>query len=240
MKIRFATWNMAHWSHKKFNKEAWSFFLNDLHCDALLFQESVPCTEILNKEQLVWNMIGGTRPWGTGIYCPTLKINEHIFKHDFFGAVVAAEIEIKPDHSLIVVSLYGLMEKLCNASYSIPNLHRMFSDLTELLESRDTKNRIIIGGDFNASLQIDEIQSNNSHAVFFQRLKEFHLHNCFDDFFDTFIQTHRHSRSSKPWQNDYFFISKKLKPDLTHCEVIENDSVFKFSDHNPVIIELDL
>ena len=152
MKIRIATWNMAHWSHKDFNKDAWSFFLNEIDCDILLFQESVPCTDILNKEQLVWNIIGGTRPWGTGIYCPKFKIKEHSFKHDFFGALVAAEVEVTPSHSLIVISLYGLMEKLLNTSYSIPNLHRMFSDLTGLLESRDTKNRIIIGGDGSVNL----------------------------------------------------------------------------------------
>ena len=59
------------------------------------------------------------------------------------------------------------MEKISNVVYSIPNLHRMLSDLSGILESRDTKHRIILGGDFNASLQIDEQQTGNSHKVLF-------------------------------------------------------------------------
>ena len=63
---------------------------------------------------------------------------------------------------------------------------------------------------------------------------------CFDNFYTDFVQTHRHSRSSKPWQNDYFFISKKLERYLVNCEVIANGTIYKLSDHNPVIIELNI
>jgi len=132
------------------------------------------------------------------------------------------------------------MEKILNVSYAIPNLHRIFSDLTGLLEGRATKNRIVIGGDLNASLQIDPQQVGNSHKVFFDRLREFQLVNCFDNHYQDFVQTHRHSRSDKPWQNDYFFISKKLEKSLEKCEVVSNETVHKLSDHNPVIIELNI
>ena len=70
---------------------------------------------------------------------------------------------------IIVISVYALMEKILNVTYSIPNLHRIFSDLTGLIEGRDTKNRLVIGGDLNASLQIDEQQVGNSHKVFFDK-----------------------------------------------------------------------
>lgn len=132
------------------------------------------------------------------------------------------------------------MEKILNVTYAIPNLHRIFSDLTGLLEGRSTRNRIIIGGDFNASLQIDQRQVGNSHKVFFDRLREFQLVNCFDNHYKDFIQTHRHGRSDICWQNDYFFISKKLATSLEKCVVISNETVHKLSDHNPVIIELNI
>ena len=210
MDLRLATWNMAYWSHKQHLTEAWSYFVEKIDCDIMLFQESYPNYDILDTNNLVWNEIGDSRPCGSGIYCSKYKIKEYSFKNNFFGSVTAAEIEIKSDFKLIVISLYGLMGKISNVVYAIPNLHRMFSDLTGILESRGTKDRIIIGGDFNASLQIDEQQVGNSHQAFFSRLKEFGLENCFDNYYEDFVQTYRHNRGKKPWQNDYFFISKAL------------------------------
>ncbi|MCY4524472.1 MAG: hypothetical protein OXB84_07015 [Halobacteriovoraceae bacterium] len=238
MKLKVATWNMAHWSRQSYNREAWEYFSQGLGGDILLFQESVPNFDVLDKSQVVWRPIGGTRNWGSGIYSRKYKIKEYQLKTDFIGAVTAAEVEIGKNKSLIFVSLYGLFETILKTSYSIPNLHRMFSDLTGPLEGIETRGKIVIGGDFNASLQCDKRQRVKSHKVFFDRLKEFKLHNCFEGYFDDFVQTHRHSRSNLPWQNDYFFISDKLKENLLSCSVIDNDKVRKFSDHNPVVIEL--
>ena len=231
---------MAYWSHKQHEKEAWEYFTKELGCDVMLFQESFPNIDILSSEQLIWNAIGDSRPWGSGIYCPKYKIKEYSFKNNFIGAVTAAEVEIRSDLKLIIISLYGLMEKISGVVYSVPNLHRMFSDLTGILESKDTKHRVVIGGDLNVSMQFDAQQTGNSHRVLFDRLTEFGLVNCFDNYFDDFVQTHRHTRSDKPWQNDYFFISKKLDMHLEDCMVIDNDKIRKLSDHNIVIVEIEV
>jgi hypothetical protein len=52
-----------------------------------------------------------------------------------------SEIEIKSKVNLIVISFYGIMETIKKTSYSIPNLHRIFSDLTEILEGKKTKDK---------------------------------------------------------------------------------------------------
>ncbi|MCY4524657.1 MAG: hypothetical protein OXB84_07965, partial [Halobacteriovoraceae bacterium] len=163
--MKFATWNMAYWTHKETNSEAWNYFTQSLGCDILLFQEGNPDLKILDENRLVWHPIGDTRPWGSGIYSIKNKIKEHSFKSDFFGAVVASEVSIKKDFKIIVISLYGLFETISGCIYSIPNLHRIFSDLTGILESRYTSKRIIIGGDFNASLQWDKKNNNHIHRV---------------------------------------------------------------------------
>ena len=131
--MKLATWNMAYWSHKQFETEAWKYFTKEINCDVFLCQESYPNLEILDKDSLVWNEIGESRPWGSGVYCPKYKIKEYSFNNSFFGAVTAAEIEINPEFKIIVISLYGLMEKISNVVYAIPNLHRIFSDLTDIL-----------------------------------------------------------------------------------------------------------
>jgi len=244
MKLNLATWNMDWRGHKQHLKEAWKYFIEELGCDILLSQESKPSEGLLNAEGMIWSPIGGTRPWGSGIYSPNYKIEEYPYiqtsRNNFRGSVTVAEVEVTTDLNLILISLYGLLEKISTVGYSITNLHRIFSDLTGILELGDTKNRVIIGGDFNASLQIDDLQPGESHRVFFDRLEQFGLVNCFEGYFDDFVQTLRHGRSEKPWQNDYFFISKKLESKLVDCRVIDNDSVCKFSDHNPVIISLEI
>jgi exodeoxyribonuclease-3 len=240
VKIKIATWNMAYKSHKFCHNESWNYFLNELHCDILLFQEAKPDYNLIEKDKLVWNPIGGTRPWGSGIYSKAFPIKEKGFKTTFFGAVTSAEVDISENISLIIVSLYGLMEKIFNVTYAIPNLHRIFSDLTGFIEGPITKHKMIIGGDFNASLQIDELQKGKSHKVFFDRLKEFQLENCFTTYYPDYIQTHRHFISKKSWQDDYFFISNHLFQNLKNCEVIDNDFIRIHSDHNPVLIELDV
>jgi len=233
---------MAHWSHKKHDKESWNYFVNELDYDILLFQESYPNMEILDKNKLVWNEIGDNRPWGSGIYSKKYKIRELNFNNSFFGAVTASEITISDDLALIVISLYGLFEKIGNVIYATPNLHRILSDLTGILQSRGTKHRVIIGGDYNVSVQIDLDPNypDNDNKLVFDRLENFGLVNCYDNYYSDFVQTHRHSRSEKPWQNDYFFISKKLSNYLVNCEVIVDESIVKYSDHNPVLIELEI
>ncbi len=242
MRINLGTWNMAHWSHKKYSYESWNYFINELGCDILLFQESVPNFEILDKDKLVWNEIGDSRSWGSGVYSKNYKIREFNFNNSFFGAVTAAEVTVSDDLSLIVISLYGLFERIGNVIYATPNMHRILSDLTGILQSRGTKNRVIIGGDYNVSVQIDldPDYPDNDNKLVFDRLENFGLKNCYDGFFSNFVQTHRHSKSDKPWQNDYFFISRQLHKHLVNCKVIDNEKVRLFSDHNPVIIELEI
>jgi len=239
-KIAIATWNMAYWSHKKHGAEAWTYATEELSSDILLTQESHPDYNIINRKDIEFHTVGGTRPWGSSVYSSKFEIKPIPIKSSFLGAITPAEVKIREDYSLICISLYGLFETIGTISYAIPNLHRILSDLTELLESAKTKYRIILGGDLNASLQVDEQYNIKSHKVIFDRLEAFGLHNCFDGFYDDFVQTHRHSRSKLPWQNDYLFVSNRLKSQITNCEVVVNDPVLKFSDHNPVRIELEV
>ena len=240
MRLKLASWNMAHWSHAKHGEEAWQFFTGELDSEILLFQEAFPTDSVIDSGQCLWRPIGGSRNWGSGIYSGKYHVRRYPVDSNFAGAVEVAEVDISDDFKPIVISLYGLLEKILNTSYAIPNLHRIFSDLTGILEGGDTKHRVILGGDLNASVQVDESISGNPHRVLFDRIREFGLVNCFDRFFDDFVQTHRHGRSDKPWQNDYFFISRKLEKHLVDCRVIDNEAVRKLSDHNPVVIELDV
>jgi len=238
--ISLSTWNMDYWKHRKSFRETCAYYLEDIDSDIRIFQEALPDYTVFKKESLVWHAIGDRRTWGSGIYCEKYPIREYSFKTDLYGSVVAAEIDVRPDYSLIVVSLYGILEGINGEFYSITNLHRIFSDLTGIIEGSKTKKRVVIAGDFNASLQFDDRQPVKSHRVLFDRLKAWGLHSCFEGHYADFIQTYRNEKSIVPWQSDYIFISSFLIPLLKSCLVIENEKVKSKSDHNIVHIELDL
>ena len=79
MKIRIATWNMAYWQYKNYFEEAWDYYLREIDADVIFFQEARTSKRIQNeKGHLVWNEIGGKRPWGSGVYSKKYKLTEEI------------------------------------------------------------------------------------------------------------------------------------------------------------------
>jgi exodeoxyribonuclease-3 len=241
MNVKLVTWNMGFWSHKAYLEEAWKYLLEEIDADIFLFQEARPPQELKDDSNLLWFEIGGRRNWGTGIYSKKYPVQYLPIRSEYTGSLVVGEAQITDTLELTIISLYGLLETVGSTSYAITTLHRMLSDLTGILNGhRGGKRNIILGGDLNASLQCDIYYGGKAHQIFFQRLEDFKLKDCFEPFFNDFVQTHRHNRSNRPWQNDYFFISTTLAEKLRSCVVIDNEDVRRLSDHNPVIMELEL
>jgi exonuclease III len=239
MDLKLVTWNMAFWSHKRFLEQAWGYFIEEVDADIYLFQEACPPQELKDDPNFLWFQIGGNRNWGTGIYSKKYPLRRLQIQSDYTGSLVLGEVEITDNLKLTIISLYGLLETVGSTAYAITTLHRMLSDLTGIFNGHiGGKRNIILGGDLNASIQCDIYYGGKAHYLFFQRLEDFKLMNCFGPFFNDFVQTHRHHKSDKPWQNDYFFISQKLGKNLKSCVVLDNENVRKFSDHNPVAIAL--
>jgi len=245
MQVKIATWNMDYWKREKQpRKAAWEYLDEIIAPDIALVQEAAPISKymgfigtgnkpsgsLIGNETVLWQEIGGGRNWGSGVLTKNFPLRQVYFNNSFQGSVMAAEV-LLPDKSLLtVISLYGLIVN----GYSTTTLHTILSDLTILLNK---SKRVIIGGDFNASLQYDEKYSGQypSHRMFFERLLDFGLVNCIEKFHPEPIQTIRHSNSEFPWQNDYIFASKGIIGMLQSCDVIDNTQVHEFSDHNPVV-----
>ena len=97
-----------------------------------------------------------------------------------------------------------------------------------------------LGGDFNVSEQFDVKYKGQypAHKIVFDRLEDFGLINCTKKFHGNHVQTHIHSKSDFPWQNDYLFVSKNIIERVTDCDVIKEDRILEMSDHLPVLMEL--
>jgi endonuclease/exonuclease/phosphatase (EEP) superfamily protein YafD len=227
MKIRIATWNM----NARVNiEEAWKYLCEKYDIDIILFQEG---KETANKH-VVWNIIGGNRKWGSGIYSPKYKLTEEKVETAYKGVFVVANALIG-DKNLTMISLYGIL----TGTYGLTDLHNNISELTKILA--DNKRKIIFGGDLNADTQWDQKYGHEAHKIFFDRLKDFGLSNCYDLKGNTKpIKTFRSKKSNIDWQTDHLFISKSLKKHWIDCQVLYDEKIEEYSDHNPVMIVLDI
>jgi exonuclease III len=243
MKVQIANWNMAYWQHRQLHGEAWHYFLNHIGADIFLFQEGRPAKSMMNqKRHLVWSEIGGKRDWGSGVYSPRRDLKEESIETLFKGVFSIGNTKIN-NKQLTLISLYGLMESNGpTKGYSITNLHRILSDLTGLLNGHiGGKRNFILCGDLNASTQCDEIQKDNSHKILFDRIEDFGLKDVYKlSNNKRHVQTLRHPRSRTPWQNDYCFVSDSLVNSFVKYDIIDNDEVRIFSDHNVVTTEMNL
>jgi hypothetical protein len=201
MIVKTATWNMAYWQHVNLHDEAWEYYLNEVDADIYLFQEGRPDENISSqRNHLVWDEIGGKRNWGSGIYSQKYELFEEKIETQFKGVFSVGNTQINAK-KLTLISLYGLMEiNGPTKGYSIPNLHRMLSDLTGLFNGHISgKRKIIMGGDLNASTQFDEMQKNKSHKILFDRIDDFGLKDVYQlSGNKCHVQTLRHAGSTKP------------------------------------------
>jgi len=252
MRIRIATWNMGHWQHSEKAKQAWEYLDKTVAPDIALVQEAVPISEqmgficlnttnqgsLIGNERTVWQEIDKKRNWGSGVLTKSFPLREVHFQNSYAGAVIAAEIMLPSRTILTAISLYGMIDQY---GYSTTTLHRIFSDINPLLRGKMGERKIILGGDFNASLQWDSVQQGgSSHKIFFERVKDFGLVDCLERFHPGQVQTLRHPKSEVLWQNDYIFASTELIGSLISCDVVDEPVVHELSDHNPVIAVFDI
>jgi len=129
MKIKIATWNMDYWKHKRLHNEAWNCFLSETEADIFLFQEGRP-TETLReqKDLLIWNEIGGSRNWGSGIYSLKFRLFEENIETQFKGVFSIGNTQIN-NNKITLISLYGLMEN----SGSFKKANAIISELEDLI-----------------------------------------------------------------------------------------------------------
>ena len=251
MEIRVVTWNMAYWSHKAMHEEAWSYLLDKINADFVLVQESKITGFLENDSNFLWHKAGetpGRKDWGNGIYSKKYQLTQETensidcWNRDRFNELcIVANTKVNKDTKLTLISLYGRMDKVGTEVYCMTNLHRILSDLTGIFNGHYGKREIILGGDLNASIQCDEQWGGEAHKIFFDRLSDFRLKNCFElKGYKGYVQTHRHHKSTLTWQNDYFFISKSLGKKFKECEILDNNDIRRYSDHNPVIIKLNI
>ena len=226
-KLTVLVWNMDYWKSSK--REAGWDYIQSKNPDIALLNE---CSNHDSQKYSIHHI--DKNNWGCGVFS-NHELTEKKFEMSHPEAIACGELEID-EKKITAISLYG---KLIN-TYSITPLHRSLSDLTPLFVKKSVRDWLLIGGDFNADEQYDDRYGGRSHHIFFERLRDFKLYDCYKKFHTGPVQTIRHSSSSFPYQNDYLFTGKKLYDACVSCEVIDDENLYTISDHNPIIAEFDL
>lgn len=134
--------------------------------------------------------------------------------------------------------------------------HRILSDLFPLLTDPRYKDRIVLGGDLNVSTQLGGMWARHSESTLDRITIAYGLVNltaglrpptdrldgcpCRDRICGH-IRTRRSSNSPVPWQTDYLFASPKLAARIVRMRCpTDEDPAYAFSDHAPVIAELEI
>jgi exonuclease III len=244
VRIKVATWNMDH--HKRsldLRAEAWRYLTETIRPDIALLQEASPPLESRTPSLLVWREISKARKWGSAVISrqwPLRSIQLAVDSHP--GAVAVAEVQVPDQDPLIVASMYGLLEytqyETYEMKYSVTSVHRMLSDLTAMFDSKEGR-RFLLGGDLNISPQVSAPHSLR-HKVVLDRIEAFGFLDCLKAMHTEVVQTHRHTGSSVPWQEDYIFAGRGLREKLVSCDPLDEEEVWRLSDHCPVVAVFDL
>jgi exonuclease III len=230
---------MAWWSHKIRVNEAWDFLYNDIKADvALLTEMGDPAQSKCPFQYFKWQNIGLNRLyWGSGIVS-RYKLDDCYIPPNI-GALMTALLPIEKKTPISLICMYGIEDKASNSYVS--NLHRYLSDLTPILKGK--RRNIIIGGDWNADIQLDGKNGNseNANKLFFERLKDFGLHDCLASSIEYPVQTHRHNSDVNfPWQLDYIYATSLIANKIKNARVIDTPQIREISDHNPIEIVIDV
>jgi exonuclease III len=239
--MKIVTWNMDFWKRSaQQRKSGWNYLWEAINPDVAILQEIVPPEESFEDFSVIYHELDKKRRWGTSVISKH-RISKEIHFNNYYpgsSGLIVAEIKLSDSFTLTVVSINGLIDQ---EGYATTTMHHILSDLTSTLHKTYGRN-VILGGDFNVSEQWDKKYKNRDpmHKFVFDRLENFGLINCTKKFFNAHVQTHSHSRSTFEWQNDYIFVSENMIDKVIDCKVINESEVKDFSDHFPVIIELEL
>ena len=235
MKLRVATWNMAH--RVKVKKRAWDFLRYEIAPDIAMVQEAHPPNSSKDREQFIYPeevmvMIGAS-----GIWSRELPLHQEKITTTLPNAVIAASVSLpKGQAPLLVISMYGTFD---NTSHVTPNLHRMISDLHPRFIEKAYRGRIMIGGDWNIDPEYNKIYPGKGplHRLVFERLEDefYGLQRCNKEPLRTIKR-----RSIYSYQDDYIYVSKRLIPKLISCDVVKNPAVENLSDHLPVVAVFEI
>lgn len=239
--MRVVSWNIRR------NPKCIDVAFDELGADVLLAQE---CNVFRHSRyQTVGERVDERwvkRSWGNVTFSK-LPLEKIDIESEYRGSLNVAKVS-HDNFSLGLINIYGLFEKISADSsrkMATPGIHRKLSDLSPVLWNKfDFGVRgFLVAGDLNHDRRMDTHKTfrkkySNPFAGLFKRIEDFQLTDLLFRDNPEGVQTYKSVRGDFPWQLDHAFVSTKLA-EKTGVLVSPIGLERGFSDHNPVVIDLE-
>jgi exonuclease III len=232
--MKLATWNCSGALHRKHQK------LLTLDADIMVIQEcSQPDIEEFNRSE-GWSSwwVGSPIKKGLGVL---VKAPWVVRKAEALTPKWTGKVVIDGPASIELFPVWAHMSKSPSKEY-IEQVHL----LLDIIEQAPLSPFTIVAGDFNSNSIWDSSYRLYNHIAAVGRFRKLGLESAYHQFFGDSQGAERHptlwlrKNKDSPYHIDYAFLSRSLLSILRNVVVGPRDDWLSFSDHTPVLVELDL
>jgi hypothetical protein len=230
---------MNYWQQKNTNNFAWDYLVKTINPDIALLQETV--VPELYKEQTVFMESNTCRAnesvkWGTCVY-----ISKDVLKRSLLQNITEQYVDIENRNGKQVfaeVSLENNIYTICSlhTNTSPDGIYSIRNHIEQIFNSKilnDNIRKLIIGGDFNADIEMD----NGFFLETFNSIK-FHYHECIPKYTQTFFGNNMSEKNH--YQDDHIFVSKDLSNNIGEIFSWNYGKVKQYSDHTILEVEINI
>ena len=226
-RMKVLTWNLGYWQHRPHHADAWAYLRNTIRPHIALLQE----VRILDREpdeDILFKEI--TRGWGTAVYVKGGKLEE-ITVNAHPKRVATAFVRMGAGLEIRIASIHAPIIR----NRVFPHLDDIFDEL----ENRFAGHAAILGGDLNSARLAEKVWPGYGHGPFFERFENGPFFDCHRKFNHQEVQTFFRKNQINPFQDDHLFVSRDLAEHVKSCKVLHNHETRRFSDHIPLVAEID-
>ena len=235
--MRIVTWNMGCGprvsQYRRSHNEAWEYLVKELRPDVAMVQEALVSNleEARSSHTVTVCRLGPSVVAGTAVLtraletatAPTIAVSEHTYAvttkvNTAAGAFTAVSVHVYPGEEH----------------------HADLERLVELLRATLRGRRVLVGGDFNAARRFDAVYGGQKHQRFFTAMERAGFHEAHWGVHGREVQSFWGRQTKESYQDDHFFLSSEWQARVRSCDVVDNESVRRLSDHGPVVLELDV
>jgi endonuclease/exonuclease/phosphatase family metal-dependent hydrolase len=265
--LRLITWNMGYAmeeGYRRRHEDAWKYLLEELDPHIALLQETKPPAVYRDHLGLHWARAYDSQEWGTGLFVQGLGTeSEELDEADGWirglpaepmdrvkklpGWVASLRVALPDGTWAVVVSIHSPNKPIerrrlegvdtSTMVLSVQDDLWLLDVLFFFLRRRIEGTQFLIGGDFNYSRLFD-VPVNRGNTEFFERTEG-----------EGFMSLHRKFRNHddqtyfkpglRPHQLDYLLADPITLNRCTSCRVIDYAEVHEFSDHAPMLAQLN-
>lgn len=117
--------------------------------------------------------------------------------------------------------------------------------LLDIIERTPVPSNAVMAGDLNSNAKWDRDYGSKSHCVAVERLLKLGFKSAYHEFFKCLQGAEEHptfwltKNKNRSYHTDYIFLSRSLSPKCKKVELGACDEWLGFSDHAPLLVELD-